>query len=303
MYAFFFSNHHLGKGFWRKIESSLNFGRGQGYDGATNMSGAFKGVQSRILNLQPLALYTRCANYKLNLVLNKASSIPSIRNTVGIITNINNFPRESAIRTNHLSSKITELLPTQKAVEAKQLCDTRWVEKHDGILHFSEILPAIVSTLDDLSTIIISNLKKIIPKYYFEYDTPDEEILYAAQKYEADLPSSIEVLRGELCLWKELWKTKSEKADTPMEAYKSVYMFPNMENLLKILCIISVTTVSSELSFSSLKCIKTYLWSTMNQSRLNGLEMLNINKDIKITPEEVLGIFSTKHNRKLQLDI
>jgi len=45
--------------------------------------------------------------------------------------------------------------------------------------------------------------------------------LYAAQKYEADLLSSIEVLRGELCLWKELWKTKSEKADTPMEAYKS----------------------------------------------------------------------------------
>jgi hypothetical protein len=126
--------------------------RGQGYDGAANMSGAFKGVQSRILKLQPLALYTHCANHRLNLVLNKASSIPSIRNTVGIITNINNFLRESAIRTNYLSSKITELLPTQKAVKAKKLCDTRWVERHDGILHFSEILPAIVSTLDDLST-------------------------------------------------------------------------------------------------------------------------------------------------------
>jgi hypothetical protein len=101
--------------------------RGQGYDGAANMSGPFKGVKSRILKLQPLALYTHCANHRLNLVLNKASSIPSIRNTIGIITNINNFLRESAIRTNHLSSKITELLPTQKAVKAKKLCDTRWV--------------------------------------------------------------------------------------------------------------------------------------------------------------------------------
>jgi len=119
--------------------------RGQGYDGEANMSGAFKGVQSRIL---PLALYTHCANHRLNLVLNKASYFPSIRNTVGIIKNINNFLRESAIRTNYLSSKITELLPTKKAVKAKKLCDTRWV----GILHFSEILPAIVSTLDDLST-------------------------------------------------------------------------------------------------------------------------------------------------------
>jgi len=127
--------------------------------------------------------------------------------------------------------------------------------------------------------------------------------LYTAQKYEADLPSSIEVLRGELCLWKELWKTKSEKADTPKEAYKSAYMFPNIECLLKILCIIPVTTATSERSFSSLKRIKTYLRSTMNQSRLNGLAMLNINKHIKITTEEVLDIFSTKHNRKLQLDI
>jgi len=45
------------------------------------------------------------------------------------------------------------------------------------------------------NNVIISNLRKIIPKYYFEYDTPDEEMLYAAQKYEVDLPSSIEVLR------------------------------------------------------------------------------------------------------------
>ncbi|KAL4107150.1 hypothetical protein QTP88_017535 [Uroleucon formosanum] len=50
------------------------------------------------------------------------------------------------------------------------------------------------------NNVIISNLRKIIPKYYFEYDTPDEEIFYAPQKYEADLPYSIEILRGELCL-------------------------------------------------------------------------------------------------------
>jgi len=97
--------------------------------------------------------------------------------------------------------------------------------------------------------------------------------------------------------------TKSEKADTPMKAYKSAYMLPNIECLLKILCIIPVTTATSKRSFSSLKRIKTYLRSTMNQSRLNGLALLNINKDIKIIPEEVLDIFSTKHNRKLQLDI
>ncbi|XP_008178843.1 52 kDa repressor of the inhibitor of the protein kinase-like [Acyrthosiphon pisum] len=125
--------------------------RGQGYDGAANISGAFKGVQSRIASLQPLAFYTHCANHRLNLVLSKVSTVPSIRNTVGIITNIYNFLRESALRTQLLSEKITELFPHQKAVKAKKLCETRWVERHDGILHFLEILPAIIVTLDELS--------------------------------------------------------------------------------------------------------------------------------------------------------
>ncbi|XP_060882117.1 52 kDa repressor of the inhibitor of the protein kinase-like [Metopolophium dirhodum] len=125
--------------------------REQGYDGAANMSGAFKGVQSRIASLQPLAFYTHCANHRLNLVLSKASTVPSIRNTVGIITNIYNFLRESALRTQLLSEKITVLFLHQKAVKAKKLCETRWVERHDGILHFLEILPAIIVTLDELS--------------------------------------------------------------------------------------------------------------------------------------------------------
>jgi len=112
------------------------------------VSGAFK---ARIASLQSLAFYTHCAKHRLNLVLSKASMVPSIRNTVGIITNIYNFLRESALRTQLLSEKITELFPLQKAVKAKKVCETHWVEIHDGILHFLQILPAIIVTLDKLS--------------------------------------------------------------------------------------------------------------------------------------------------------
>jgi len=101
------------------------------------------------------------------------------------------------------------------------------IPKHNNTAEYYRInifLPYLDYLISELNlrfpkdnNVIISNLRKIIPKYYFEYDTRDEEILYAAQKYEADLPSSIEVLRGELCLWKELCKAKSEKADTPMK--------------------------------------------------------------------------------------
>ncbi|XP_025406423.1 uncharacterized protein LOC112680531 isoform X2 [Sipha flava] len=44
----------------------------QGYDGGANMSGKYRGVQARILNLQPKAIYTHCASHRLNLTLIKA---------------------------------------------------------------------------------------------------------------------------------------------------------------------------------------------------------------------------------------
>lgn len=48
--------------------------RGQGYDNGANMSGKYKGVQKRILDLNPLAAFIPCSNHSLNLNLNDAAS-------------------------------------------------------------------------------------------------------------------------------------------------------------------------------------------------------------------------------------
>lgn len=48
--------------------------RGQGYDGAANMSGVYNGVKSRIERKQKTAKYVHCAAHNLNLVLNDACS-------------------------------------------------------------------------------------------------------------------------------------------------------------------------------------------------------------------------------------
>lgn len=73
-----------------------------------------------------------------------------------------------------------------------------------------------------------------------------------------------------------------------------LFMFPNIECLLKILCIIPVTTATTERPFSLLKQIKKYSGYTTNVNRLNGLASLRINKDIDIIPKEALDIFSKK---------
>ena len=46
--------------------------RGQCYAGAATMSGAYKGVQKRILDQQPNAFYVHCAAHNLNLIVNDA---------------------------------------------------------------------------------------------------------------------------------------------------------------------------------------------------------------------------------------
>ncbi|GBN58887.1 repressor of the inhibitor of the protein kinase [Araneus ventricosus] len=73
--------------------------RGQGYDGAATMRGKFRGVQASIKEKLPLALYTHCSSYSLNLCLSDASNIPSIRNCMGVIKEVCRFFHMSAKRT------------------------------------------------------------------------------------------------------------------------------------------------------------------------------------------------------------
>jgi len=74
--------------------------------------------------------------------------------------------------------------------------------------------------------------------------------------------------------------------------------YPNIKELLKIICVIPVTTCTAENTFSSLRRTKTYLRSTIEEDKLNGLMLLNIHRDIKITTKEVIEEISKKHLRK-----
>lgn len=65
----------------KTLKLSLNNIRGQGYDGAANMSGIYSGVQARILKVVPNAIYVHCAAHNLNLILNDSvKNVLEIRN-------------------------------------------------------------------------------------------------------------------------------------------------------------------------------------------------------------------------------
>ena len=64
--------------------------------------------------------------------------------------------------------------------------------------------------------------------------------------------------------------------------------------LLKIFSILPVSSASAERSFSVLKYLKSYLRSTTSESRLNGLALLYVYKNIQITEDEIFCLLAKK---------
>ena len=64
----------------------VNLLRGQGYDGASNMSGKFKGVQAVVRSRVPSAVYyLHCRAHSLNLAVVHSCSNSHVRNMFGTV--------------------------------------------------------------------------------------------------------------------------------------------------------------------------------------------------------------------------
>ena len=57
-------------------------------------------------------------------------------------------------------------------------------------------------------------------------------------------------------------------------------IFSKVDGLVRIYLTIPVTTATGERPLSAVRCIKTYLKSTMSQQRLNNRMLLNVHKDL-----------------------
>ena len=73
------------------LESVAKFGLdlkylcGKGFDGASNMSGAYHGARAIIQQQCPLAVYVHCRAHALNLAIVHSCSIPQVRNMLGAV--------------------------------------------------------------------------------------------------------------------------------------------------------------------------------------------------------------------------
>jgi hypothetical protein len=112
---------------------------GQGYDGAAAMSGHISGVQVLIRKEAPTAIYVHCASHCLNLVLNHSSQVVPIRNMFTTLSEVINFFNDSTKRRGVLD------------ISLLTYCDTRFIQRHDAILRFTDNFEAVYSALSHIS--------------------------------------------------------------------------------------------------------------------------------------------------------
>lgn len=103
--------------------------RGQCYDGAAAMSGKISGLQKRVREIEPRALYVHCTAHSLNLVAQDAmKNIDIVNNFVGVSKELINFVRDSPKRME--AFKDIQLQSSEKTSSATNLspfCPTRYV--------------------------------------------------------------------------------------------------------------------------------------------------------------------------------
>jgi hypothetical protein len=124
--------------------------RGQGYDGASNMSSQRKGVQSVLRAHQPLAAYVHCNSHILNLVISHSCSQPEVRNVIDKIKTICTFFNAHAPKRERLLNAIImkEAPANEKRKALINLCQTRWAEQHVAYSHFYNCYVYVVKALE-----------------------------------------------------------------------------------------------------------------------------------------------------------
>ena len=138
---------------WLKEHNiNVSFCRGQGYDGAFNMSSGTVGVQALIREVSLLTFYTHCHSHQLNLCIVKACSIPQIRNTGGLISEIAKIFNYSPKCQNFFERVIEVEAPNESKKKLKDLCRTRWVQRIDSYTAFYDLYPSVIKTMEAIDT-------------------------------------------------------------------------------------------------------------------------------------------------------
>ncbi|XP_032411152.1 zinc finger MYM-type protein 1-like isoform X1 [Xiphophorus hellerii] len=124
---------------------------GQGYDGASVMSGKHSGVSARIQSNARFAFYVHCNAHCLNLVLVDATkAVPEVVDFFALLQQLHNFVSGSYVHLRWLDVQ-KELYPAEQPRELQALSDTRWACRYTACRTMRDRLPAVLRLLQDIA--------------------------------------------------------------------------------------------------------------------------------------------------------
>ncbi|XP_058218543.1 uncharacterized protein LOC131329452 [Rhododendron vialii] len=143
--------------------------RGQGYDNGSNMKGKNKGVQTRVLEVNPGAFYTPYGCHSLNLVLcDMANSCSKTKTFFRVVQRLyvlfaSSIPRWAILKNN---------LKDVKSLPLKSYSQTRWESRIESIkpirYHPSKLRDALVDLANDTKESIAQSEAKSLVKHKLE---------------------------------------------------------------------------------------------------------------------------------------
>ncbi|XP_042441417.1 zinc finger MYM-type protein 1 [Zingiber officinale] len=127
------------------LELDIDDIRGQGYDNGSNMKGKHKGVQRRLLEINPRAFYTPCGCHSLNLTLcDMVNCCPQAMSFFGVIQRIYTLFSSSTKRWRIFKDHV-------KGLTVKPLSQTRWESHVESVKPIKEQTARIRNALLDLT--------------------------------------------------------------------------------------------------------------------------------------------------------
>ena len=123
--------------------------KGRAYDTTASMSSDKKCVQAEIMKFAPDADYQGCCLHRLKPVICHACKIISITNMMDTLPKLysffDNFPKRQ-----HFLNTVLRVMSSSKKTKIKNLCKTRWVERHTTFETILELYEYIVITSSEM---------------------------------------------------------------------------------------------------------------------------------------------------------
>jgi len=250
---------------------------------------------------KPLSVYLQKKNIDLVEAINHINTIlnelMNIRANAEIV--FSDLFKNLIKRSNEMDIeiKIPRLAKRQKH---RNNFSTENPEDYFRVSIFIPFIDSIIQQLNDR----FNNHKEIISGFQVLINPCAKSDVHHLVKYYQEDVESYEKVVSEVDLWHRYLNTNNIKPQNALDALLicNQDFYPNIYNLLHILAVLPVTSCESERSFSSLKRIKTYLRNSTSETRLNGLAVLNIHREVPVTEDEVIEVLASI-NRRLDFSL